>query len=341
MMTGDDSMKYLVTGGAGFIGSHLVDRLLEQGHRVTTLDDLSNGDYKYIRSAMQHPSHYFVKGTIMDETLIDRLVKYHDGVFHLAAVLGVKNCVESPRKIIENNVVGTKNVLDSCYKWKKKIVFASTSEVYGKNSNVPFREDSDRILGPTTIHRWSYSTAKALDEHLCLAYTKEGLQSAILRYFNIYGPRSEGTPYAGVVPIFIRAALENKPLPVYGDGQQTRCFTYVDDCVAGTIAAMESTKNGLIFNIGTTDEVTILDLAQRIKQLTDSDSPIEFVPYKEAYGEGYEDMQRRVPDLARTREVLQFTPKTDLDDGLLKTIQWHIEEIGAQDDEVTKSVLDD
>jgi UDP-glucose 4-epimerase len=322
-------MKFLVTGGAGFIGSHLVDKLLEQGHEVTTLDDLSNGKYRYLGEALQHPNHSFVDGSIMNDTLVDKLVRESDGVFHLAAVLGVKNCVESPRKIIENNVLGSRIVFESCFQWNKRVVFASTSEVYGKNPNVPFREQSDRVLGSTAIHRWSYATAKALDEHLCLAYAKDGLQSVILRYFNIYGPRSEGTPYAGVIPIFIRSALENKPLMVHGDGQQTRCFTYVDDCVEGTIAAMESPTNGLIFNIGTTHEMTILDLAHRIKRLAGSESEIVFVSYKEAYGEGYEDMPRRLPDLARANEILHYTPKTDFDEGLRKTIEWHRRELGV------------
>ncbi|WP_067929686.1 NAD-dependent epimerase/dehydratase family protein [Alicyclobacillus shizuokensis] len=325
-------MKFLVTGGAGFVGSHLVDKLLQLGHEVTTLDDLSNGKYNYIQSAMKHPNHDFVCGTIMDADLIDQLVSNHDGVFHLAAVLGVKNCVESPRKTIENNVLGTRNILESCFHRNKRVVFASTSEVYGKNSKVPFREDSDRVLGATMIHRWSYATAKALDEHLCLAYTKEGLQSVILRYFNIYGPRSEGTPYAGVIPIFIRAALENRPLTVYGDGRQTRCFTYVDDCVACTIAAMESGTNGMVFNVGTTDEISIMDLAHRIKRMTGSASEIVLIPYKEAYGEGYEDMQRRLPDLSRTTEVLKYTNMTPLDEGLRKTIRWHLEEMGLHDE---------
>lgn len=319
-------MKFLVTGGAGFIGSHVVDKLLQQGHEVTTLDDLSNGKRRYMSRALGHPNHSFVNGSIMDTDLVEHLVSNHDGIFHLAAVLGVKNCVDNPRKIIENNVLGTRNILESCFQSGKKIVFASTSEVYGKNPNVPFREESDRILGTTMIHRWSYATAKALDEHLCLAYAKEGLQSAILRYFNIYGPRSEGTLYAGVIPIFIRAALENKPLTIYGDGQQTRCFTYVDDCVAGTIAAMESNSIGLIFNIGTTHEITIWDLALRIKQLSDSTSDIVFVPYKVAYGEGYEDLPRRLPDLSRTHQILHYTPRTDLDEGLRATIQWHLEQ---------------
>ncbi|MHB1630297.1 MAG: NAD-dependent epimerase/dehydratase family protein [Bacilli bacterium] len=317
-------MKVLVTGGAGFIGSHLVERLLELGHEISVIDDLSAGGHEFAGFLRGHPRCALVESTILDRKTVDRLVQNNDCVFHLAAVLGVKNCVDDPVKIIEVNVGGTRNIVESCHARKKRLVFSSTSEVYGKNSELPFAEDrSDRVLGPTSIHRWSYATAKALDEHLCLGYAKKGLRVTVVRYFNTYGSRAEGTPYTGVVPIFINAALRGEPLLVHGDGRQTRCFTYVKDCVDGTIRALRKEAEGNVYNIGTTDEISIADMAAKIIQLSGSPSEIRLVAHETVYGTGYEDMQRRVPDLSKAYAVLGYDPQTSLDRGLLETISWH------------------
>lgn len=317
-------MKVLVTGGAGFIGSHLVERLIELGHEISVIDDLSGGGSEFAELLREHPQCTLVEDSILNRETVEELVQSNDCVFHLAALLGVKNCVDDPAKIIEINVEGTRNIVESCHASKKKLVFSSTSEVYGKNSDLPFAEDrSDRVLGPTSIHRWSYATAKALDEHLCLGYAKRGLRVTIVRYFNTYGSRAEGTPYAGVVPIFINAALRGEPLLVHGDGRQTRCFTYVKDCVDGTIRALRKEAEGGVYNIGTTDEISIADMAAKIIQLSGSPSEIRLVPHETIYGVGYEDMQRRVPDLSKAYAMLGYDPQTSLDRGLLETISWH------------------
>jgi UDP-glucose 4-epimerase len=316
-------MKVLITGGAGFVGSHVVEELLRRGHQVTSLDDMSNGNEDFINAVSDHPNHTFIHDTVLNDELVDELVENHDCVFHLAAVLGVKNCVENPRKVIDGNIIGTRNIAASCMKWNKKLVFSSTSEVYGKNPNIPFSEDADRVLGATTVHRWSYATAKAIDEHLCLAYGKEGLRVTVLRYFNIYGPRSVATPYAGVIPRFIDAALSHETLRVFGNGLQTRCFTYVSDCVEATIAALSAAADGEVINIGTTEETAIKQLAETVLRLSNSTSSIEYVPYEEAYGPGYEDTPKRVPVTTKLQTILHHTPRVSLIDGLKETIAWH------------------
>lgn len=316
-------MKILVTGGAGFIGSHLVERLLEQGHQVTALDDLSNGHLSFTEAAQNNAAYRFVKGTVLDKDLVTELVRNHDAVFHLAAILGVKKCMDDPLALIESCVFGTHNVATACFDWDKKLVFASTSEVYGKNPNLPFHEDADRVLGATSFQRWSYATAKATDEHVCLALAQKGLRVTILRYFNMYGPRAIATPYAGVIPKMIERALEGNPVFVHETGLQTRCFTYVADGVEATTRALSSQCDGLVINVGTTREVKILDLAIRIIGLASSQSSVAFVSYDEVYGPGYEDSPRRLPDLTRQTELLGYTPQTTLDQGLIETLHWH------------------
>ncbi|GAX91968.1 NAD-dependent epimerase/dehydratase family protein [Effusibacillus lacus] len=316
-------MKILVTGGAGFIGSHLVNRLLQIGHKVLTLDDLSNGKLEYLDRALTHNNHTFVHDTAADRDTVRKLVENCDAVFHLAAVLGVKNTVENPLKLMEVNIDGTRNVLEAAHKVRAKVVLASTSEIYGKNEKLPFKEDSDRVLGAPSIHRWCYSTAKAIDEHFAFAYAEKGLPVTVVRYFNAYGPGQTSSQYGGVVPRFIRAALNNEPIEVYGDGTQSRCFTYIQDTVSGTVAALGPRANGLAFNIGSDHPITIRDLAATIRQLTGSSSPIVYVPYDAAYGPGYEDMRARIPDLTRSKSVLGYKPTISLEEGLRRSIEWY------------------
>ncbi len=315
-------MKILVTGGAGFIGSHLCERLVEMGHDVTVLDDLSNGNGLYLKGIPQNKVR-FIKGTVTDRSLIDQLVNEHEAIFHMAAVLGVKNTVEDPLKVIHGNIDGTRNVLEAAFKSKVKVIFASTSEVYGKNTQLPFSETSDRVLGPAETNRWCYATAKSLDEHMCFAYAQKGLPVTIVRYFNAYGPRQTSSQYGGVVPKFIVASLKGEPMTVYGDGEQTRCFTYISDMVDATIACMNHEVNNEVFNVGTTDQITINELAKKIKELTKSKSSIIHIPYEDAYGKGYEDTPNRVPDLSKSNELLGYKQSISLDEGLLRTIGWY------------------
>lgn len=315
-------MNILVTGGAGFIGSHLVLRLLELGHRVTILDDLSTGRQEYLNEAAKHDRLTVLHGSVTDPLALRSAMENCDVVYHLAAVLGVKNTVENPLKVIEGNIDGTRGVLELAYEQGTKVVFASTSEVYGKNSQLPFREDSDRVLGAPSIHRWCYATAKAIDEHLCFAYAEKGLPVTVVRYFNAYGPRQVSSQYGSVIPRFIRAALHGEPLEVHGDGTQIRCFTFISDTVAGTVAAMAPQANGLAFNIGSEKPITINELAVKVRELADSESPIVQVPYEKAYGPGYEDMPARIPDISRAKAILQYKPMVSLDEGLRISIEW-------------------
>jgi UDP-glucose 4-epimerase len=317
-------MKILVTGGSGFIGSHLVESLLQQGHEVVSVDDFSTGQRPFLAAALANPRHTFVEGDVTDRALVQQLLDTCDAVFHLAAVLGVKNTVENPLKVIEGNLDSTRHVLEIAYAKRKKVVFASTSEIYGKNTQLPFHEEtSDRVLGAPSIHHWCYATAKALDEHLCFAYADKGLPVSIVRYFNAYGPRQSSSQYGGVIPRFIKAALAGQTLEVYGDGTQTRCFTYVRNTVAGTIATLDSKANGLAFNIGNDQPISIYDLALLIKRLTGSNSPIQFVPYEQVHGPNFEDTPARLPDLTRSRTLLGYEPTVSLTEGLAKTIEWY------------------
>ncbi|NMD72087.1 NAD-dependent epimerase/dehydratase family protein [Bacillus sp. DNRA2] len=326
-------MRALVTGGAGFIGSHLVEQLLNQGYKVITLDDLSTGKLRYLNNIIDHPHHIFVQGSALDRALLRDLIEECDVIFHMAAVLGVKNTVDNPLKVIEGNIDSTRNVLELAFPRKKKVIFASTSEIYGKNEELPFAEDnSSRVLGPTHIHRWCYATAKALDEHLCFAYGEKGLPVTVVRYFNTYGPRQNGTQYGQVIPKFIKAALKNEPITIYGDGEQSRCFTFIDDTVIGTIACIDAKTNQQVFNIGIDQVTTINELALKIKVLSNSSSEITYIPYSQAYGQGYEDMQKRVPNILKAKQMLNYNPSVKLADGLMRTIEWYRDDLSFEGD---------
>ena len=316
-------MKVLVTGGAGYIGSHLVDRLIARQDVVYVVDNLSTGKIQNIRHLLGKEGFHFVNDSILNEALIDRIVERVDLIYHLAAVVGVKYVIEDPLHGIYTNVKGTENVLSSAYKYWKKIVIASSSEIYGKSRDIPFRENGDRILGPTDVSRWSYSMSKAIDEHFAFAYYNKGLPVSIVRYFNSYGPRLDEKGYGSVVARFIHEALSGEPITVHGDGSQSRCFTYIDDTVEGTILAGEVKEaEGKAFNIADEQETTILELAHLIKEQTHSPSKIQFVPYRSTYGESFEDTPRRVPSIEAARNTLGFKSKVSLIVGLQKTIAW-------------------
>jgi UDP-glucose 4-epimerase len=307
-------MRALLTGGAGFVGSHLADALLARGHDVLVIDDLSTGSIENIQHLKDRPGFQYVIDTIMNEPLMAELIDRSDVVFHLAAAVGVKLIVEAPVRTIETNVHGTEVVLANAAKKQKLVVIFSTSEVYGKNTAVPFREDADLVMGPTTKHRWAYACSKALDEFLALAYHRERkLPVIVVRLFNTVGPRQTGR-YGMVIPTFVCQALAGAPITVYGDGRQMRSFTYVADVVDGLIRlAAEPRAIGEVFNLGNTEETTILGLAERVKALTASQSEIVFVPYDQAYDAGFEDMPRRVPDLTKAGRLVGYRPTLGLD----------------------------
>lgn len=316
-------MHVLVTGGAGFIGSHLVDVLLAEGHRVTVIDDLSTGKEENVAHHKDDVSLSLVEGSILDEALMERLVRESDMVYHLAALVGVRHVVDDPLKCIETNVRGTETVLTLARRFGRRVLFASTSEVFGRNPRLPWAEDDDRVLGSTRIARWSYATAKALDEHLCFAYHARGLPVSIVRYFNAYGPRLDPGGYGSVIATFIGQALRGAPLTVHGDGRQTRCFTYVGDSVQGTmLVGTSEVALGEVFNIARQQEVTILELADTIISLTGSSSDIKTIPCSEAYGAGFEDTPRRLADVSKAERMLEFVAAVPLEEGLRKTISW-------------------
>lgn len=320
-------MRVLVTGGAGFIGSHLVDALLFHGHEVVVLDDLSTGKKDNLAPLTGHERLRFVEGSILDEQTVEEAMRGSGVVYHLAAAVGVAHILRDPLKSILTNVRGSEVVFAEASRIGCKIVLASTSEVYGKSQKIPFAENDDRLLGPTGVVRWSYSTAKALDEHLALAYAMRGLPVVIVRYFNAYGPRLGPRGYGSVVAKFIGQALRGEPLSVHGDGRQTRCFCYVADLVRGTVLAATSPEaEGEVFNIGRDVETSILTLAETIISLTHSSSQIRFVPYDEAYGTGFEDIPRRVPNVAKAERLLGFRAETALEVGLSHTITWMAKE---------------
>ena len=313
-------MKVLLTGGAGFIGSHLADAFLARGDEVFILD---TGSTQKVRHLMGQPRFHFVRDSVFNVEILEGLVAKCDLIYHLAAVVGVEHYVGDPYEVLNANVNGTQNVLKLAFKYQKKVVFGSTSEVYGRNPKVPWREDDDRVLGSTRIDRWCYSTSKAVGEHFCFAYYRMGLPVTITRYFNVYGPRLDRLDVGRVVTIFLGQALRGEPLTVIGNGQQTRCFTYVDDCIRATVAAgVAEGTNGEIFNIGTDQETTMLELAQTIVELSGSQSQIRFVRYEDVYGEGYEDIPRRVPDVTRMQQILGVRAETPLREGLQRTIDW-------------------
>jgi UDP-glucose 4-epimerase len=317
-------VRAFITGGAGFIGSHLAERLLEQGHKVSVLDNLSTGSIDNIVDLKTHDRFSYVIDSVTNEPLLAEMIDGSDVVFHLAAAVGVKLIVEQPVHTIETNVHGTEVVLRHANKKKKLVFIASTSEVYGKSTVVPFRESADLVLGPTDKHRWAYACSKLIDEFLALAYWKEKrLPVVIVRLFNTVGPRQTGR-YGMVLPTFVRQALAGKPITVFGDGTQSRSFTYVGDVVDALVGLVgEPAAIGGVFNIGNTGEVTIRDLAERVKEMTVSASPIQFVPYDEAYEAGFEDMPRRVPDISKLRNLIGYAPKLELDD-IIRSVVEHI-----------------
>jgi UDP-glucose 4-epimerase len=306
-------LRYLITGGAGFIGSHLTERLLERGDRVVLLDNLSTGSMENIRHLKSSERMEYHLDNIENRQLLAELVDDADVVVHLAAAVGVKLIVESPVKTIETNVNGTQMILEAACKKKKLVLTASTSEVYGKNTNVPFTEDADLVLGPTTKGRWSYAASKALDEFLALSYWKEKkLPVIVVRLFNTVGPRQTGR-YGMVLPNFVKSALDNNPISIYGTGKQSRCFCDVRDTVEGLIRLMDTDRSiGEVVNVGNTEEISIEGLAQKVKQRTGSSSPIEYVPYDQAYEPGFEDMMRRVPSVEKLISLTGFRPTTPL-----------------------------
>src|SRR6478672_1962812 len=315
-------MRVLITGGAGFIGSHLAEALLAGGHRVMALDNLSTGSIENITHLKSRAGFSYVIDAVENESLLAELIDESDVIFHLAAAVGVKKIVEEPVHTIETNVHGTEVVLRHANKKKKLVVIASTSEVYGKSIAVPFQEDADLVLGPTSKHRWAYACSKAIDEFLALAYWKERkLPVIIVRLFNTVGPRQTGQ-YGMVVPNFVQQALAGQPITVFGDGTQSRSFTYVGDVVRAVVALINEPRAvGEVFNIGNGREITIGDLALRIKQMTGSQSPIVRIPYDQAYEEGFEDMPRRVPDIAKIRALVGYEPTVELDEILARVIE--------------------
>ncbi|HVF92574.1 MAG TPA: GDP-mannose 4,6-dehydratase [Blastocatellia bacterium] len=317
-------MKILITGGAGFIGSHLAERYLERGDEVCILDDLSTGSIENIRHIKNHPKFTYHIGSVMQYGLAAELIDVCDIVFHLAAAVGVRLIVESPVRTIETNVRGTEIVLGLAAKKRKRVLITSTSEVYGKRTSVPFREDDDLVMGATSKGRWSYACSKAIDEFLAIAYWKEkGVPTVIARLFNTVGPRQTGR-YGMVIPNFVRQAIAGEDLTVFGDGSQSRCFTHVSDAVGALIGIAEHSEAvGEVYNIGSDREVTILNLAERIKHLTGSGSRTVFVPYDQAYEEGFEDMMRRVPDLSKIRRLIGYEPKVGFDEVLESVIEYH------------------
>jgi UDP-glucose 4-epimerase len=316
-------VRALITGGAGFIGSHLSEALLEGGHQVLIIDDLSTGSFDNIAHLKGRSGFEYFIDTVDNEPLLAELIDRSDVVFHFAAAVGVKLIVEQPVRTIETNVHGTEVVLKHANKKKKLVVIASTSEVYGKSENVPFREDSDLVMGPTPKHRWAYACSKAIDEFLALAYWKERkLPVIIVRFFNTVGPRQTGQ-YGMVIPNFVRQALAGEPITVFGDGTQTRSFSHVADIVGALLKLVAEPKAiGEVINIGNTEEVSILALAERVRTVSGSQSPILLVPYDKAYESGFEDMPRRVPDLGKVEGLIGYRPRYTLDDILHQVIEY-------------------
>ena len=313
-------MRVLITGGSGFIGSHLSDAYIKRGDEVYVIDDLSTGSIENIQHLKSHPRFHYTIDSVHNQPVTAELIDQCDVIFHLAAAVGVKLIVESPVRTIETNVRGTEVVLSVANKKKKKVLVASTSEVYGLSSDVPFREDGNLVMGATTKGRWSYACSKAIDEFLALAYWREKkLPTIVVRLFNTVGPRQTGQ-YGMVIPTFVRQALAGRPITVYGDGTQSRCFGYVGDVVGALMKLMDNSEAvGQVFNIGSNEEISIRALAERVKAITQSDSEIVYVPYDQAYEEGFEDMPRRIPDISKVSELVGFRPEMSLD-GILESV---------------------
>lgn len=325
--------KVLVTGGAGFIGSHLCELLVHNGYHVVVIDDLSTGRLENIQHLRPLPSFQFVRESITNAQVLDRLTSEADLVIHLAAVVGVRLIVEDPVHTIATNIMGSEAVLTTANRYGCKVMIASTSEVYGKGMKVPFHEEDDRVMGSTTHSRWAYATSKAVDEFLGLAYHRQfGLPVVIMRFFNTIGPRQTGR-YGMVVPRFVRQALRDEPITVHGDGEQSRCFADVIDVIHAIVRLAEHPEAvGQVFNIGSTEEVTITQLAERVIALTDSKSQIVYVPYDEAYAPGFEDMRRRVPSIEKIARLIDYQPHYTLDDTLRRVIAYEREQLKLSSD---------
>jgi UDP-glucose 4-epimerase len=308
-------MKILITGGAGFVGSHLADKLIGQGHEITVIDDLSTGRYSNVAHLEDTERFRLIIDTVLNERLMEELIRETDRVYHMASAVGVKLIMERPVRTIETIFRGTDVVLAFCSRYRKRVLIPSTSEVYGKGASIPFKEDDDLLTGPTDKHRWAYACAKTLDEFLALAHFKETrLPVVVVRLFNTVGPRQTGQ-YGMVVPRFVHAAMKNEPIQVHGDGTQSRCFGHVHDIVEGLAKLLDSPECfGQVINLGNSEEVSIKGLADKAIALTGSTSEIQFIPYAEAYGDGFEDMQRRVPSLDKARQLIGYQPTRSLDD---------------------------
>jgi UDP-glucose 4-epimerase len=326
-------MNVLITGGAGFIGSHLCDLLISNGYRVTALDDLSTGSLDNIRHLTDKSQFQFVRETILNSQVLDQLSSQADIIIHLAAAVGVKLIIENPVHTISTNILGTEAVLSTANRYGCKVMIASSSEVYGKGIRVPFSEDDDCLVGPTSHNRWAYATSKTVDEFLGLAYYQQyNLPVVIMRFFNTVGPRQTGR-YGMVVPRFIRQALQDEPLTVYGDGTQSRCFADISDVAIAVKQLMETPDAvGEVINIGSTEEITIKDLATQVIKLIGSNSKIKFIPYDQAYSPGFEDMMRRVPSVDKLYSLIDFFPKKPFDEILLRVIKYEKELLNLNGD---------
>jgi len=313
-------VKVLITGGAGFLGSHLTDAFLAQGDEVTILDVAP--DLK-VRHHMENPRFRYVRDSILNREILEGLIPWCDLIYHLAAIVGVEHYVADPYQVLNVNVNGTQNILNAAFKAHKKVVFSSSSEVYGKSLSSPFSEDGERVLGSTRIDRWCYSTSKAVGEHFCFAFHKLGLPVVLLRYFNVYGPRLDRMDVGRVITIFLGQLMRGAPVTVIGNGRQTRCFTYVEDVIRATMAAGVVDKAvGRVINVGSNEEVTVSELAELMIRLSGSASTTKFVTEESVYGQSYEDIPRRVPDVRLMEEILHVTARVSLKDGLKRTLDW-------------------
>lgn len=333
-------MHVLITGGAGFIGSHLAEALLARGDSVSILDDLSTGSFANVEHLTKHPLFSFAIDSVHNSLVLDRLASQADAIVHLAAAVGVQLVVERPTETIETNVLGTHEVLAAARRYRCRTLLASTSEVYGKSEDIPFREDGDLVLGPSIRSRWGYAASKLLDEFLGLAAHREyGLPVTIVRFFNTVGPRQTGR-YGMVIPRFVRQALQGEPVTVYGDGEQSRCFCHVADVVRALVALLDRPEltSGEIYNIGSDQEVTINELARRVIERAGSDSPIQHIPYSQAYAPGFEDMRRRVPDISKIRAAIGWQPTRSLDHILDDVIEYEQVRLQIEKKEKSKQI---
>lgn len=322
-------MKILITGGGGFLGSHLADAFLARGDEVSILDIAPDAKVRHHRG---NPRFHYVRDSVFNQEILEKLIASCDLIYHFAAIVGVKHYVSDPYQVLHVNINGTQAVLTLALKYRRKVIFSSSSEVYGKSLQIPFEEDGERLLGPTRIDRWCYATSKGAGEHFCFAFHKLGLPIVVLRYFNIYGPRMDQVDAGRVIPIFIGQLLRGGPLTVIGDGNQTRCFTYVEDAIRATVAAgLVEEAVGEVINIGSEEEVSIKELAELMIRLSGSCSTIRFVMEESVYGLGYEDIPRRVPSISKMKEILGVVPEVSLEEGLRRTIDWFRQEGGGAD----------